>query len=123
MEKTVTIGDKEIKMRSSGATPIKYKMIFNKDLFVDMKPLFAGMKVNADGTSSIPMEAIDVFTRLAYVFACQGDPELKDSFEDWLEQFEMMDMMTSFSDILDLWNTENMTHAVPKKKRGRSTGK
>ena len=102
MEKTVTIGDKEIKMRSSGATPIKYKMIFNKDLFVDMKPLFAGMKVNADGTSSIPMEAIDVFTRLAYVFACQGDPELNTPFEDWLEQFEMMDMVTAVTDILDL---------------------
>ena len=123
MEKIVTIGDKEIKMRSSGATPIKYQTMFHRDLFVDMKPLFAGMKVNADGTSSIPMEAIEVFTRLAYDFACQGDPEMNTSFEDWLEQFEMMDMMTSFTDILDLWNIENLTHATAKKKNGRSTGR
>ena len=119
MEKIISIGDKEIKMRSSGATPIKYKMLFNKDLFVDMKPLFVGMKKNADGTATIPIEAIDVFTRLAYVFACQGDPELDTSFEDWLEQFEMMDIMTSFTDLLDLWNTENLTHATAKKKNGR----
>lgn len=119
MTKTVIIGDKEIQMRSSGASPIKYKTIFNRDLYVDLQPILKGMKKRSDGTAYMPMEAIEVFTRMGYVFATQADPELlKTPFEDWLDQFELMELTTGFEQIVELWNMENTTTANLKKKDG-----
>lgn len=120
MQKIVTIGGKEIPMRSSGASPVKYKIIFNRDLYVDLQPILKGMKKKADGSAYMPMEAIDVFTRMGYVFATQADPELlKTSFEDWLDQFELMDLTAGFEQIVELWNMENTTTANLKKKNGK----
>ena len=52
LEKTVTIGDKEVKFRSSATIPRLYRIKFKRDIFKDLSKLEASYskKKNEDGS-------------------------------------------------------------------------
>ena len=52
LEKTVTIGDKEVRFRSSATIPRLYRIKFKRDIFKDLSKLEASYskKKNEDGS-------------------------------------------------------------------------
>lgn len=52
LEKTITIGDKQVKFRSSATIPRLYRAKFKRDIFKDLSRLESSYKGNSDDGSS-----------------------------------------------------------------------
>lgn len=109
MTGAVTFGDQTIKLCGNGATSIRYKQIFHKDLLMS----FRGMSVE-------DFDA-DTIKGLAFVMAKQAEgADFKgitlDDFVDWISQYEEFDFMNSAADVIGIWTANNATMAKAKKK-------
>lgn len=56
LEKTITIGDKQVKFRSSATIPRLYRAKFKRDIFKDLSRLESSYKGNSDDGSSFEIE-------------------------------------------------------------------
>ena len=115
MFKEVKIGDKTVGMLANGATPIRYRMIFGKDLIGE----FQGADEKDTGRVS------DSLAELAYIMAMASDAKdgkvsmdklNQDSFVKWLEQFEPLDIAMAAEYIIDVYMGNQEIHSESKKK-------
>lgn len=123
MKKTVMIGNKKVKFNSSAGILRLYRKEFGRDLLIDMAKVEAALQRKNDGSSVIPIENLQIFEDLAYIYAKHADPEgVPDTPEEWLDQFEIMDIYSIYPEILSMWVEENKSVSKLKKKEGKSTG-
>lgn len=108
MEKMIKVGEREILFRATGATPLKYRNAFpGKDIFRDLM----SMENVRDGN----MEDLDMgtFERIAYVMGDGYRDHIP--FEDWLDGFELMDIMNALPEIMQVWEENTGTQSEPVK--------
>ena len=124
LEKTVKIGDTDVKFRSSASVPRLYRIKFGRDIFKDHSKLEKSYKEKAseDG-SSMEIEDLEIFENVAYIMAFHADPTIPKTIDEWLEQFEMFSIYEILPEILELWGTNLITDVQSKKNRARVTGK
>lgn len=122
MEKTIKIGGKDIRMKSSGSLPRLYRRELSRDLFVDMAEIERAARTEEDGTTQLQVASIELFENLAWIYAKHADPDTP-PIDEWLEQFETFDLYEVIPELISMWITENKTTSTLKKKKGRSTGK
>ncbi|MBU5214484.1 hypothetical protein [Heyndrickxia oleronia] len=106
MEKTVTIDGKEIKFKSTGATPIRFKSQFGKDYFTEIMKLGVLDKLNKiqdDDFSADDLEGLDfeVFYNIAWTFAKTANNEIPDPL-DWLDSFDEFPILDIASDLMEM---------------------
>lgn len=92
MEKTIVIDGKQVRFKSTGSLPLRYKMQFGKDFFKEFYKQVTGDKFNKvqDGTlTSEDIEDFDfeIFYKIAWVMAKTADSEIPDLLT-WLDSFE-----------------------------------
>ena len=63
------------------------------------------------------IEDLEIFENVAYVMALHADPNIPESIDEWLEQFEMFSIYEVLPEILILWGT-NLEGDVAAKKNG-----
>ena len=139
MKKTIIIDGKEYKFKSSAAIPRMYRMKFGRDIFADMNRLKKQMDIqekikketkeecekkgepfNEDEfESGLPLDSLEVFENISYLFHKHGDPSQPDDIDEWLEQFETFDIYDILPETLDLWNFDNKQTSKPKKEAGK----
>ena len=112
MEKTITISGKECTFKSSAALPRLYRSKFGRDIFVDLSKL----EKEAKKGEALPPSSLELFENIAYIMHKHGDPGQPDDIEKWLEQFETFDIYLVLPEIIKLWQLENITTSVAKKK-------
>ena len=124
LEKTVKIGDTDVKFRSSASVPRLYRLKFGRDIFKDLSKLEKSYKEKAseDG-SSMEIEDLEIFENVAYIMAFHADPTIPKTIDEWLEQFEMFSIYEILPEILELWGTNLITDVQSKKNRIKATGK
>lgn len=110
MYKEIKIGEKVVPMLSNGATPIRYRQLFHKDLLNSF---------TSDG-NKVTLVAEDV-PELAYILAMSAEKKdmstlNMESYIEWLEQFEAMDILMSSEQIYAVYFGNMMTTSEPKKK-------
>ena len=54
-----------------------------------------------------------IFERIAYVMSDAAGKHI--SFEDWLDSFELMDIMNALPEIMELWEANGLTQSEPVK--------
>ena len=112
IEKTVTIGDKEVKFRSSASVPRLYRIKFKRDIFKDLSKLEQSFKdKGGENGSLMEIEDLEIFENVAYII------------DEWLEQFEMFSIYEILPEILDLWGTNLITDVQSKKNSKRAAVK
>jgi hypothetical protein len=125
MEKTIWIDGKHVRFKSTGATPIRYEMEFNRNYFQDIGSL-AGISPEK-GKEADPkiLQEVDLklFYRIAWVFAKGADPSIP-KLVDWLDQFEdfaLEDIATELQDLLmsSLRSKKKQMTPQPKGKKRR----
>lgn len=109
MEKTIDIGGKMIPFKATASTTRRYRQRFGRDLFADMDAL---MK-NAGNLSGANLEA---FENVAYIMAQQADPTIPNDPDEWLDQFEMMNIYEVLPQLIELWGLNATGLAESKKK-------
>ncbi|MCM3527845.1 hypothetical protein M4D56_01885 [Cytobacillus oceanisediminis] len=105
MEKTIVIDGQEVRLKSTGATVLRYKAQFQKDFFSDLFRLVKGGKAKEDGTIDVDsIENIDFefFYNFIWVLAKQANKEIPDvmTWLDGFETFPIMDLVPEIQDLL-----------------------
>ena len=124
IEKTIKIGDADVKFRSSASVPRLYRIKFGRDIFKDLSRLEKSYKDKAseDG-STMEIEDLEIFENVAYVMAYHADHSIPGNIDDWLDQFEMFSIYEVLPEILELWGTNLITDVNAKKNLNRVAGK
>lgn len=134
MRKDIEIDGKICHFKTSAAIPRMYRIKFKRDLFVDMDKLRIDVEqqekkkeearkaAEADGreyteTSELSITSLEVFENIAFMMHKHGDPEQPNDIDEWLEQFETFDIYTILPEILEMWQQENATTSIAKKKK------
>lgn len=115
LEKTIAIGDKQVKFRSSATIPRLYRMKFKRDIFKDLSRLESSYKGNSDDGSSFEIEDLEIFENAAYIMAYHADHSIPATIEDWLDEFEMFSIYEVLPEILELWGMNLQTEIESKK--------
>ena len=123
MVKNVEIGGVSCRFKSSAAIPRMYRLKFGRDLFVDMNKLIKQVKANEENKeeegSNLPIESLEMFENIAFLMHKHGDPSQPSDIEEWLDQFDMLDVYQVLPEIAEMWNIENKQTSVSKKKAGK----
>lgn len=115
IQKTVMVGDKEVKFRSSATIPRLYRVKFRRDIFKDLSKLEKSYKDKDDGTKEMEIEDLEIFENVAYIMAFHADPTIPGTIDEWLDQFEMFSIYEVLPEILELWGSNLFTDATAKK--------
>ena len=124
IEKTVKIGEQEVRFRSSASVPRLYRIKFKRDIFKDLSRLEKSFKDNgSEDGSMMEIEDLEIFENVAYIMAYHADPTIPGTIDEWLEQFEMFSIYEILPEILELWGTNLITDVQSKKNLKRAAGK
>jgi hypothetical protein len=110
IKKTIKVDGKDVLFKASAAVPRMYRLKFQRDIYKDMEQLqkdFSGKDMNMNG--------LEIFENVAYIFAKHADPDIPDSPDEWLEQFNMFSVYEIFPQLIDLWGL-NVEQEVDSKK-------
>lgn len=109
MEKTILIDEQEVRLKSTGATVLRYKQQFGKDYFGELLKLIKAMgteneeldfeALNADELGLLDFE---VFYNFVWVLAKTADKNLPEPLEwfDTFDTFPIVDIMPEITDLL-----------------------
>ena len=114
MFKNIEIGGITVPMLANGATPIRYRHVFHKDIITEFQQA-------QDDYSKV----VNSMPELAFIMAMQAtaqdgaiDLNLldEDAYLEWVEQFGAMDLPMASEQIINLYLGNNATSSEPKKK-------
>ena len=113
MEKTITIDGKEIRFKTNGATPLRYKAQFGQDYFKEilkMAPLEGLSKKKKTDVTVKDLEVLDfeVFYNIAWIMAKTADSSIPEPIA-WLEQFDEFPMVEIIPELQDMLLTSLQT--------------
>ena len=114
LQKTVSIGDRQVPFRASATTPRLYRAKFQRDIFKDLAKLEKSYQ-GAESGGTFAIEDLEVFENVAYIMAWQADKSIPDTIEEWLDQFEMFSIYEILPEILELWGANLITDVKSKK--------
>ncbi|CUW10581.1 hypothetical protein C122C_0820 [Leuconostoc gelidum subsp. gasicomitatum] len=110
MEKTINISGNEVRLISSGATPIIYKNAFGRDFFSDLGTFLKLADTSSKAKKGQEMSAllslfsngdITIMYNFVWIYAKNADMNLK-PLEEWLTGFEEFPMFDFLGDVMDL---------------------
>ena len=127
MERTVTVGGKEVRMRASALIPRLYRYKFGRDMISDMrqlqksyaKALSLPKNATEEEKQDAQMSVLDltIFENVAWLMARQADPSVPADPDEWLDTIEgVFSVYEILPVILELWNANQATTSVPRKK-------
>lgn len=115
MEKVLTIGDKQIKMKSTAGTMMRYRNNFNRDFIKDLVSLQTKLNKKIETGTEFEAFDLDLFEKIAWCMAKTADNSIPD-IENWLDEFETFDIMQVLPEIMGLL-IANMEQINDKKKQ------
>lgn len=123
MEKTISIDGRDLKFKATASTPRVYRQAFGRDIYVDIKSLYAGIS----GEAEMSVECLNAFENIAFCLNAQAEgrelkrENIEKEMDEWLEQFEMFSIYHIFPQIMDLWRSETEQTVEPKNQVARPT--
>lgn len=107
-EKTIKLGDKEVKLRTSGYTPLLYSDLFHENIFAEMNGIISVGKDNG----TVPFEKVPVLYKLCYCMAKEADESIP-SIREWLGELDVYDVPEIAGELISLWAAENHKQSTP----------
>ena len=119
MEKILNIGGKDIKLKSTAGTMMRYRNNFNRDFIKDLVNLQGKLTDKATKGAEFNAIDLDIFEKIAWCMAKTADDTIPD-IEKWLDEFETFDIMQVLPQIMELI-VGNMEQINNKKKLEETT--
>lgn len=123
ISKTVEIDGKKVEFKASAAIPRLYRIKFRRDIFQDVQKLANAYKENIDESKIFEIVDLEIFENMAYIMAKHANPEIPNTIEEWLEQFNVFSIYEILPVILELWNLNQETLVESKKKLNQVVGR
>jgi hypothetical protein len=105
MQKTIKISDIDVDMKCTARTPKIYRDIFHRDMFKDIQSLAR-------------TQDVEILSDICYAMAKHANSDILE-YDEWLDQFGMMDMMDVIDEVTSLWMTNNSMLNVEKNLNGQ----
>lgn len=114
MEKILNIGGKEIKMKSTAGTMMRYRNNFNRDFIKDLVRLQEKLADKMEKKQEFEAIDLDLFEKIAWCMAKTADNSIPD-IENWLDEFDTFDILQVLPELMNLL-VANMEQINDKKK-------
>ena len=98
MEKTIIIDGKEIALKVTGATPLRYKAQFGRDFFNELSKLEKATKKGSKGLESLDFE---LFYNLTWLLAKTANKDIPTVME-WLDSFDSFPVTDIMNDVMEM---------------------
>ena len=123
MTQTIEIDGKPVKFRASAAIPRIYRMRFHRDIYKDLSLLEKSISKQDEGSSSLDLFSLEMFENISYIMAKHADPEVPDTPEEWLDNFNTFSIYQVLPKLIELWGLNVQTTVQSKKNLDQLTGK
>ena len=121
--KKIEIDGKEVLFRASAAIPRLYRIRFRRDIYKDLAQLEKAVDENVADGSMLDTFSLELFENIAFVMAKHADPNIPDTPEEWLEDFNTFSIYQVLPQIIELWGLNVETEVQNRKNAGKLSGK
>ena len=123
MTQTIEIDGQPVKFRASAAIPRIYRLRFHRDIYKDLSLLEKSVSKQDEDNSSLDLFSLEMFENIAYIMAKHADPDIPDTPEEWLDNFNTFSIYQILPKLIELWGLNVQTDVQSKKNLDRLTGK
>lgn len=113
--KKVEIDGKQVPFKASAAIPRIYRIKFNRDIYKDLRSLEKAVGEGDEENSNLDLFSLEMFENIAYVMAKHADPNIPDTPEEWLDEFNTFSIYQVLPSIIELWGLNVQTEVESKK--------
>ena len=119
----VEIDGKQVPFKASAAIPRIYSIKFNRDMYKDLRSLEKAVGEGDEESSNLAWCALEMFENIAYVMAKHADPNIPDTPEEWLDEFNTFSIYQVLPSIIELWGLNVQTEVESKKNFAQLTAR
>ena len=121
--KKVEIDGKQVPFKASAAIPRIYRIKFNRDIYKDLRSLEKAVGEGDEENSNLDLVSLEMFENIAYVMAKHADPNIPDTPEEWLDEFNTFSIYQVLPSIIELWGLNVQTEVESKKNFAQLTAR
>ena len=111
----VEIDGKQVPFKASAAIPRIYRIKFNRDIYKDLRSLEKAVGEGDEEKSNLDLFSLEMFENIAYVMAKHADPNIPDTPEECLDEFNTFSIYQVLPSIIELWGLNVQTEVESKK--------
>ena len=119
----VEIDGKQVPFKASAAIPRIYRIKFNRDIYKDLRSLEKAVGEGDEENSNLDLFSLEMFENIAYVMAKHADPNIPDTPEEWLDEFNTFSICQVLPSIIELWGLNVQTEVESKKNFAQLTAR
>ena len=119
----VEIDGKQVPFKASAAIPRIYRIKFNRDIYKDLRSLEKAVGEGDEENSNLDLFSLEMFENIAYVMAKHADPNIPDTTEEWLDEFNTFSIYRVLPSIIELWGLNVQTEVESKKNFAQLTAR
>ena len=119
----VEIDGKQVPFKSSAAIARIYRIKFNRDIYKDLRSLEKAVGEGDEENSNLDLFSLEMFENIAYVMAKHADPNIPDTPEEWLDEFNTFSIYQVLPSIIELWGLNVQTEVESKKNFAQLTAR
>ena len=119
----VEIDGKQVPFKASAAIPRIYRITFNRDIYKDLRSLEKAVGEGDEENSNLDLFSLEMFENIAYVMAKHADPNIPDTPEEWLDEFNTFSIYQVLPSIIELWGLNVQTEVESKKNFAQLTAR
>ena len=123
MTKKIEIDGKQVPFRASAAIPRIYRMKFHRDIYKDLSALEKSIGSGNEETSNLDLFSLEMFENIAFIMAKHADPEIPDTPEEWLDEFNTFSIYQVLPKLIELWGLNVKTDVEAKKNFARQSAR
>ena len=123
LTQTIEIDGQPVKFRASAAIPRIYRLRFHRDIYKDLSLLEKSVSKQDEDNSGLDLFSLEMFENISYIMAKHADPDIPDTPEEWLDNFNTFSIYQILPKLIELWGLNVQTDVQSKKNLGRLTGK
>ena len=121
LTQTIEIDGQPVKFRASAAIPRIYRLRFHRDIYKDLSLLEKSVSKQDEDNSGLDLFSLEMFENIAYIMAKHANPDIPDTPEEWLDNFNTFSIYQILPKLIELWGLNVQTDVQSKKNLDRLT--
>ena len=113
--KKIEIDGKQVPFKASAAIPRIYRLKFQRDIYKDLSALEKSINQANPDDSNLDLFSLEMFENIAFVMAKHADPNIPDTPEEWLDEFNTFSIYQVLPQLIELWGLNVKTDVEAKK--------
>ena len=95
--------------------PRRYRLKFQRDIYKDLSALEKSINQANPDASNLDLFSLEMFENIAFVMAKHADPNIPDTPEEWLDEFNTFSIYQVLPQLIELWGLNVKTDVEAKK--------